>query len=809
MRPSAPLLRVRDLSVTHEGAAHPALRDVSFDVHPGEVVLLLGPSGSGKSTLTLALNGLIPQSVENATMTGSVQVAGRDTRTTPVAQLSTEISMVFQDPDSQLVTGTVLDEVAFALENLRLPASDVLARAEQALRRAGLWSRRRWNPDLLSGGGRQRLAIACALALRSRVIVLDEPTANLDPQGVRDVYSALGELIRDAEQRAIVLVEHDVDAAVDLATRVIVLDHDGRLLLDGPVPETLQQHAETLRELGVLTPTTRTPAIPTPVIPTPVTPASVSGGAARHDAPTRAAAAHVPAPAITARDVVVEKRGARVLDAPHLDIARGSFTVIMGANGAGKTSLLQALGGVVPPTRGTVLVDGIDVGRASPRVLAAHAGFVFQNPEHQFVAGTVRDELAHGLRLQRIEDAEIDERVAEMLARFGLTAKADVHPFLLSGGEKRRLSVGTALIARPAVIALDEPTFGQDRARAAELLGMLQELQQAGTTVVIVSHDRRLIAEYATHAVLVADGEVIAAGPAAELLAQTDPDAVASASAGDPIVPVTEPTPVDPYADAPVPARFWLHGLNPLAKFGAVVPAMALLAFTRDLLSPTIFLALAYAVMLTGARLTRRAAAVLLLGVPLAVVVLSVGFGVWVDAAQVADTTALVRIGDWTLHSGALISGLATALRLAAILVLALIGGLTTQGPDLVRAAVQQLRVPYRIGYTALAAYRFVPRFGYELSIIRAAHRVRGQGGGRGPLARLARGWGYIVPLLASGIRHAERVALSMDARAFGAYPTRTERHVVLWRTRDTIFTATVLLASAAVLALTFPWQPS
>ncbi|OIU88060.1 energy-coupling factor transporter transmembrane component T [Microbacterium sp. AR7-10] len=272
---------------------------------------------------------------------------------------------------------------------------------------------------------------------------------------------------------------------------------------------------------------------------------------------------------------------------------------------------------------------------------------------------------------------------------------------------------------------------------------------------------------------------------------------------------MTEPTPVDPYADAPVPARFWLHGLNPLAKFGAVVPAMALLAFTRDLLSPTIFLALAYAVMLTGARLTRRAAAVLLLGVPLAVVVLSVGFGVWVDAAQVADTTALVRIGDWTLHSGALISGLATALRLAAILVLALIGGLTTHGPDLVRAAVQQLRVPYRIGYTALAAYRFVPRFGYELSIIRAAHRVRGQGGGRGPLARLARGWGYIVPLLASGIRHAERVALSMDARAFGAYPTRTERHVVLWRTRDTIFTATVLLASAAVLALTFPWQPS
>ncbi|MFS2280715.1 ATP-binding cassette domain-containing protein [Microbacterium sp. OR21] len=798
MRPSAPLLRVRDLSVTHEGAAHPALRDVSFDVHPGEVVLLLGPSGSGKSTLTLALNGLIPQSVENAAMTGSVQVSGLDSRSTAVAQLSTEVSMVFQDPDSQLVTGTVLDEVAFALENLRMPASEVLVRAEQALRRMGLWGRRRWNPDLLSGGGRQRLAIACALALRSRVIVLDEPTANLDPQGVRDVYSALGELIRDAEERAIVLVEHDVDAAADLATRVIVLDHDGRVLLDGPARQTLRQHAGALRELGVLSSDDRTTGTGERV------PAAAEGRA--REAIPRALDA---APAITARDLIVDKRGARLLDVPHLDIARGSFTVIMGANGAGKTTLLQALGGVVPPTHGTVLIDGLDAGRASPRALAAHVGFVFQNPEHQFIAATVRDELAHGLRLQRIGAAEIDERVDEMLARFDLRAKAHVHPFLLSGGEKRRLSVGTALIARPSVIALDEPTFGQDRARATELLGLLQELQRSGTTVVIVSHDRRLVADYATDAVLVAGGEVIAVGPAAEVLAQTEPDALAPGPAAGPATPVTEPTPIDPYADVPAPARFWLHGVNPLAKFGAVIPAMALLAFTRDLFTPAILLAAAYAVILTGARLTRRTAAVLLLGVPLAVAVLSVGFGVWVDAEQVAGTATVVRIGDWTLHSGALLSGLATALRLAGILTLALIGGLTTRGPDLVRATVQQLRVPYRIGYTALAAYRFVPRFAYELSIIRAAHRVRGQGGGRGPLARVARAWGYIVPLLASGIRHAERVALAMDARAFGAHATRTERHIVPWRTRDTVFTVAVLLASALVFGFTFPWQPS
>nr|WP_245762996.1 energy-coupling factor transporter transmembrane component T [Microbacterium azadirachtae] len=243
-----------------------------------------------------------------------------------------------------------------------------------------------------------------------------------------------------------------------------------------------------------------------------------------------------------------------------------------------------------------------------------------------------------------------------------------------------------------------------------------------------------------------------------------------------------------------------MHGLNPLAKLGAVVPAMVVLLFVRDAATPIAFLALAYGVVLTGARLSRRAWAVLLLGVPAGVLVLTAAMALWTDPGQVSASPAVLRIGDWTLYSGALEAGLATGLRLAAILGLSLIPGLTTVGTDVARSAVQQLRVPYRIGYTALAAYRFVPRFGYELGVIRAAHRVRGTHGGRGPFARLARGWGYIVPLLASAIRHAERVALAMDGRAFGAYPTRTERHEVPFRTRDIVFIALMLAASAAIL---------
>lgn len=284
-----------------------------------------------------------------------------------------------------------------------------------------------------------------------------------------------------------------------------------------------------------------------------------------------------------------------------------------------------------------------------------------------------------------------------------------------------------------------------------------------------------------------------------------------SAEATDRVVPGTAAATgpgFDPYArmTASSPRQF-LYALNPLAKVAGFAPAMLLLVFVRDLATPTAFLLLAYAVILLGARLTARLLALLLLALPAGMLLIGIGFSVWVDTAIVADTTPVVRIGDWTLYSGALLLGFATALRLGAIVCLALVGGLTTSGPDLVRAGVQQLRVPYRIGYTALAAFRFVPRFGHELAVIRAAHRVRGYHGGRGPFARVARGWGYIVPLLAGAIRHAERVALAMDSRAFGAHPTRTERHLVPFRTRDTVFTAAMLLVSAALFVVFFPWQ--
>lgn len=524
MRNSAPLIRVRDLSLTHAGASDPSPASITFDVRPGEVILVLGPSGSGKSTLTLALNGLIPHSLP-ARIEGGVEIAGRDTAEASVAELSTQVSMVFQDPDSQLVTGTVLDEVAFALENLRMPVDEVLARSEAALRRLGLWERRTWNPDRLSGGGRQRLAIACAVASGAPIVVLDEPTANLDPQGIDDVYEALRDLAADGEH-TIVLVEHNLDAAMSFATRVIVLDRDGRLAFDGPTGIIIREHTDALVEMGVWLPAATLAARQLRLAGVSIKPLPLTSKELRESLPAvlpvlveRAESAPVTSPAlITVRDLNVTKHRQRVLHDVNLEIAEGSLTAIVGANGAGKTTLLQAIAGVVPPPRRRIQVGALDPATASPRELAAEIGFVFQNPEHQFITTTVFDELAHGLRLRRLDDIDVHAQVTEMLLRFGLEKKAAVHPFLLSGGEKRRLSVGTALITRPRVLALDEPTFGQDRARAAELLHLLHALRDEGTTILLVTHDLQLVADHTTHTIVLSDGRVHAAGPTTRLL---------------------------------------------------------------------------------------------------------------------------------------------------------------------------------------------------------------------------------------------------------------------------------------------------
>ncbi|UKJ65959.1 energy-coupling factor ABC transporter ATP-binding protein [Cellulosimicrobium cellulans] len=517
-------------------AGRPTPDGVTFDVRPGEAVLLLGPSGCGKSTLALATNGLVPH-VVGADLEGAVHVCGRSTAEATPPELSRDVAMVFQDPDAQVVTGTLLDEVCFGPENLRLPVDDVLARAEDALRRVGLWERRDDDPAVLSGGGRQRLAVACALALGSPLLVLDEPTANLDPQGTEEVYAVLRDVVARGD-RAVLLVEHDLDAAVSLVDRVVVLDGAGRLAHDGPVHAVLGERAEALAALGVWLPTAtlaalRLRAAGVHLDPVPLTPDELGTALATvTHLPDTSPQPREPGPAAPEPVLVVDRvtlrrgdgRGATtVLREVSLAVAPGELVAVVGANGAGKTTLAQLAAGVLRPRRGAldgrVTVAGLDPTRADPRELSRHVGFVFQNPEHQLVTSRVDDELALGLRVRGVPEDEVAARVEDVLRRFGLADLRDRHPFLLSGGQKRRLSVGTAIVCRPEVLVLDEPTYGQDRERAAELLDLLTDLHRDGTAVVVVSHDMQLVAEHATRVVALADGSVVADGSPGDVLA--------------------------------------------------------------------------------------------------------------------------------------------------------------------------------------------------------------------------------------------------------------------------------------------------
>ncbi|MCB7136215.1 ABC transporter ATP-binding protein [Cellulosimicrobium marinum] len=561
----APALAVRGVGVryaVHDDAGNPGAGapveprpcGVTFDVRPGEAVLLLGPSGCGKSTLALTTNGLVPH-VVGADLDGSVVVRGRSTAEHTPPELSADVAMVFQDPDAQVVTGSVLDEVCFGPENLLLPTPEVLARAEDALRRVGLWERRADDPAVLSGGGRQRLAVACALALGSPLLVLDEPTANLDPAGTEELYAVLRDVVGRGD-RAVLLVEHDLDAAVGLVDRVVVLDAAGRLVADGPVRDVLAGQADRLADLGVWLPTatlaalrlrdagvlaadvalplapddlTRLLADVAPITHSSTLPPSDQHGAARP-------AAHVAGepdaePVLVVEHVTLRRgRGGRrgrgtapVLRDVSLAVRPGELVAVVGANGAGKTTLAQLAAGVLRPRRGAlagrITVSGRDPARTDPRELARHVGFVFQNPEHQLVASRVDDELALGLRLRGVPEDEVTRRVEDVLHRFGLADLRDRHPFLLSGGQKRRLSVGTAIVCRPGVLVLDEPTYGQDRERAAELLDLLTALHHDGTAVVVVSHDMQLVAEHATRVVALTDGAVVADGRPEDVLA--------------------------------------------------------------------------------------------------------------------------------------------------------------------------------------------------------------------------------------------------------------------------------------------------
>ncbi|MDJ1114331.1 ATP-binding cassette domain-containing protein [Microbacterium sp. LX3-4] len=446
------------------------MRDVDLDIAPGERVLLLGASGAGKSTLLAGMAGLLG-SEEDGAASGSLLIDGED----PAAHRG-RVGLVLQDPDAGVVLSRVGDDVAFGCENLGVDPAEIPARVAEALDAVGLEVPVERETARLSGGQKQRLAIAGVLAMRPGLLLLDEPTANLDPEGVEEVRQAVGEAALSSGA-TLVVIEHRTDVWRDLMTRVIVLDAAGGLLADGTPAEVFERHADVLLAAGVW--------LPGRPVDLPALPAAPSGADS----------------ALRARELAISRDGrTAVREGLDLEIAAGAAFVLTGPNGAGKSTLALTLAGLLPEYAGSVEAALVPAGRRgsrpsrwTSRELLTRIGTVFQDPEHQFLTQTVRDELAVGPRALKMTDAATSRVVDDLLERLGLAMLARANPFTLSGGQKRRLSVATVLATSPQVIVLDEPTFGQDRHGWAGIVGLLQEQIGEGRSVVAVTHDDEVV----------------------------------------------------------------------------------------------------------------------------------------------------------------------------------------------------------------------------------------------------------------------------------------------------------------------------
>ncbi|KJQ55209.1 putative HMP/thiamine import ATP-binding protein YkoD [Microbacterium sp. SA39] len=458
----------------YAGRKRPAVADVSFTIEPGERVLLLGASGAGKSTLLAGLAGVLGDADEGD-RTGSLLIDG----SAPESRRG-QVGLVLQDPDAGIVLSKVGDDIAFGCENLGVAASEIPGRVAEAMEALGLDVPLQHPTKALSGGQKQRLVLAGVLAMRPGLLLLDEPTANLDPEGVREVRASVERAV-DATGATLIVVEHRTPIWVDLMTRVIVLAADGGLLADGAPARVFAEHGAALADAGVWVPDR---GIDLPVL-----------------------EQVVASDALSASGLAIARDPADVVQSGlDLYVPRANATVITGPNGAGKSTLALTLAGLIPEHSGEVRAApelagrrGIRPIRWSSRELLTRIGMVFQEPEHQFLAQTLRDELSVGPRALGWTQARTDAVVDELLERLDLAPLALANPFSLSGGQKRRLSVATVLAGAPEVIVLDEPTFGQDRRGWISLVALLQEEIARGRSIVAVTHDDAVIRHLGGH----------------------------------------------------------------------------------------------------------------------------------------------------------------------------------------------------------------------------------------------------------------------------------------------------------------------
>lgn len=520
------MIEIKDLTFFYGDEKEPSIRNLSMTVDDGEFVLISGPSGSGKSSLARCLNGLVPH-FYGGRIQGFIEVEGMRTTECTTKEIATKVGMVFQDPENQLVATDVEREIAFGLENLALPRREIVKRIEEALDTVGIAPLRHRPLHELSGGEKQKVAIASVLALKPRVLILDEPTSELDPQGAEEVLSIVQRL-NDELGLTVILVEHRLERVIHLVDRFIVMSA-GTIIADGPPDTVLDRSYEILAGEGIGVPPMiklihklKERGIRVAKIPLTVK----EGRRVLADVFLEARSALAPLPErahtgslLNVEDLWFTYNGSEaVLKGVNLSMGEGEFIAVMGRNAAGKSTLAKHFNGLLKPFQGKVTVNGMDTKKHTVAEIARHVGYVFQNPNDHLFADTVEEELL--FTLSNLGFGDLREKTEETLAEFDLIKYRNQYPRFLSGGEKQRVALASVMVAGPKMLILDEPTRGMDHGLKNRLMDYLKVYCEKGNTVIIITHDIELAAEYAERIILLSEGRVVADGSKREVLAR-------------------------------------------------------------------------------------------------------------------------------------------------------------------------------------------------------------------------------------------------------------------------------------------------
>ena len=761
----------------HAGRKNAALSGVDLDISPGERVLVLGPSGSGKSTLMGGLAGLLG-GAEEGEASGSLTVDG-----VAPADARGRVGLLMQDPEAQVVLARVGDDVAFGMENVGVPREEIWPRVKEALSAVGLDVPLDHSTTELSGGQKQRLAMASILAMGLGLLLLDEPTANLDPSGVAEVRDVVVSVVEHTGA-TLVVVEHRVDVWASLVDRVIVVA-DGRLAADGPLRQVLEEQGEALRERGIWLPGDDVAAEVGP-------------------APESAPASSEAAPIARATDLTIGyDQDAPVRSGINLTLERGVSTCIVGANGAGKSTFALTLAGLLKPISGTVEVETSDGTHGDPhewssKQLLGRMSMVFQEPEYQFLASTVAEELAIGPRAAGMSEEEITPLVEEHMEALGLAKLARANPMTLSGGEKRRLSVATALVSAPELLILDEPTFGQDRGTWLGLVRLLRAALARGVTLVSITHDPAFVAamgqrvvdlgslgsrgggeprDFAESALASSLDEADSVRASRTSVGSESGDSADATIIGDATgadapagqVPASAATSGAAWMGAPASARAPRRGLltrtNPVARVLALLVATTPLLITIDPVSAGVALALELSLIpLSGvsARSFFLKATPLLVAAPLGALSMLLYAA---PGGRVYWSFGPAAISD---HSMWLALGI--ALRMCALVIPAIALLDRIDPTDMGDGLAQILHLPARPVLAALAGARMTSLMAADWKALERARRARGVG----DASRIRSFLRGSFSLLVFALRRSGKLATTMEARGFGASGART-----------------------------------